>query len=154
MGESKTVALNRRARFDYEIEETIEAGIILKGSEVKSMRDGGVSLTEAYASQKGEHIVLYNAHIPPYKSANRFNHDPKRVRVLLLHKREISRLIGKIKQDRVTLIPLALYFNRRGIAKIELGVGHGKRKADKRETQKQRDWQRQKEQLFKNKDRS
>lgn len=149
MSKGKVVAVNRRARFDYAISETLEAGIILQGTEVKSMRTGGVSITESFAIAKGSDIILLNVHIPPYGPANRFNHDPKRQRVLLLNRKEISRLMGLIKQERVTLVPLSLYFNNRGIAKVELGVAKGKKNIDKRETIKQRDWQRDKHRLLK-----
>jgi SsrA-binding protein len=142
------VALNRRARFDYLVEETLEAGLQLTGTEVKSLRAGHASLAEAYAAEQGGEIFLINAHIPEYKSANRFNHEPRRPRKLLLHRRQVSRLIGQVKREGITLVPISIYFNARGIAKCELGVGKGKKKGDKRETEKARDWQRDKARLM------
>ncbi len=141
--ESKTIADNRRARFDYAIEDTIEAGMVLLGSEVKSLRVGGASLSDAYADQREDHIVLYNLHIPEYKPANRFNHEPKRARQLLLKKREYERLIGAIRRDGYTLVPLSLFFNKRGIAKCLLGLAKGKNKADKRESIRTRETNRE-----------
>lgn len=147
-GKSKVVAQNRRARHDYAIEQVFEAGIMLLGSEVKSLRSGGASLTEAYATdQKGE-LFLLNAHIAPYGAAKTFGHPPRRPRKLLMHGRELSRIIGAVRREGMTLIPLSIYFNARGIAKVSLGLAHGKRKADKREAIKERDWQRQKSRLL------
>ncbi|HKT16499.1 MAG TPA: SsrA-binding protein SmpB [Stellaceae bacterium] len=140
-GDERYVALNRRARHDYFIEDTIEAGIELTGTEVKVLRRGLGSIAEAYAAERGNEIVLVNAHIPEYPAA-RFNHEPRRPRRLLLHRREINRLLGGIKRDGVTVVPLSIYFNERGRAKVELGVAKGKRKADKRQAEKARDWQR------------
>jgi SsrA-binding protein len=140
-GDERYVALNRRARHDYFIESTIEAGIELTGTEVKVLRQGLGSIAEAYAAENGNEIVLINANIPEYPAA-RFNHLPRRPRRLLLHRREINRLLGAIKRDGITVVPLAIYFNERGRAKIELGVAKGKRKSDKREAEKARDWQR------------
>ena len=142
------VAQNRRARHDYFIEDTLEAGLVLTGTEVKSLRAGRASINEAYAAEEGGELYLLNAHIPEYAAASRFNHPPKRPRKLLLHKREAARLKGQIQREGYTLVPLNLYFNPRGIAKIELGLAHGKRKIDKRETEKKRDWQRQKARLM------
>ena len=142
------VAQNRRARHDYFIEDTLEAGLVLTGTEVKSLRAGRASINEAYAAEEGGELYLLNAHIPEYAAASRFNHPPKRPRKLLLHKREAARLKGQIQREGYTLVPLTLYFNPRGIAKIELGLAHGKRKIDKRETEKKRDWQRQKARLM------
>lgn len=140
-GDERYVALNRRARHDYFIEETIEAGIQLVGTEVKVLRQGLGSIAEAYAAEQGNEIMLVNAHIPEYPSS-RFNHAPRRPRKLLLRRREINRLLGAIKRDGVTVVPLSIYFNERGRAKIELGIAKGKRKSDKREAEKARDWQR------------
>lgn len=138
------VAQNRKARHNYLIEESLEAGLVLTGTEVKSLRQGRASIVEAYAGDEGGDLYLFNSHIPAYDAAGRFNHQPKRSRKLLLHRRELARLIGLIRREGYTLVPLSLYFNERGIAKVELGLARGKRKADKRETEKRRDWQRQK----------
>ncbi len=140
-GTERYVAQNRRARHDYLIEDTYEAGIALTGSEVKVLREGKASIAEAYAGDKGGDIFLFNANIPEYPAA-RFNHEPKRARRLLLHRREINRLLGRVSRDGMTLIPLAIYFNGRGRAKLSLGLAKGKRKADKREAEKTRTWQR------------
>src|SRR5688572_456363 len=148
---SKTVALNRKARHDYSIVDTLEAGIQLAGTEVKSLREGGVQITDAHAGEMRGELWLFNAHIPEYHGGNKFNHEPKRPRKLLVHKRELSRLIGAVAREGMTLVPLALYFNPRGIAKIELGLAKGKKKWDKRETEKSRDWQREKGRLLRSK---
>ena len=144
----RTVAQNRRARHDYFIEETLEAGIVLQGSEVKSLRRGQVSLNEAYAGEKGGELFLFNAHIAPYAAAMTFGHEAKRPRKLLLHTRQINKLTGAIQRAGMTLVPLAIYFNDRGIAKVSLGLARGKRKVDVRETVKAREWQRQKSRLL------
>ncbi len=123
-GDERYVALNRRARHDYFIEDTIEAGIELTGTEVKVLRQGLGSIAEAYAAQRDNEIVLVNAHIPEYP-ASRFNHEPRRPRRLLLHRREINRLLGGIKRDGITVVPLSIYFNERGRAKVELGIAKG-----------------------------
>jgi SsrA-binding protein len=138
------VAQNRRARHDYLITDTLEAGIILAGSEVKTLRLGQASIAESYAAERAGELFLFNAYIPIYKPANRFNHEERRARKLLVHRRERDKLLGSIKREGITIVPLGIYFNARGIAKIELGVAKGKRKADKRATEKARDWQRQK----------
>ncbi len=148
---SKTVALNRKARHDYSIEDTLEAGIQLAGTEVKSLRTGGVQITDSHAGEMGGELWLFNAHIPEYRGGNRFNHEPRRPRKLLVHKRELSRLIGAVTREGMTIVPLALYFNPRGIAKVELGLAKGKKKWDKRETEKKRDWQREKGRLLRSK---
>jgi SsrA-binding protein len=140
-GDEKYVALNRRARHDYLIESTIEAGMKLTGTEVKVLRRGLASIAEAYASDEGGEIFLINANCPEYPAA-RINHEPRRKRLLLLHRREINKLLGAIRREGMTVVPLAIYFNDRGRAKIELGLAKGKRKSDKREAEKQRDWQR------------
>lgn len=150
--EKKVVALNKRARFDYFIEDTIEAGIMLFGSEVKSLRSGKGSIVESYASdEKSDELFLINAFIPEYYEANRFNHNPRRPRKLLVRRRELNRLLIAIRRKGMTLIPLSLYFNERGMAKLELGLATGKKKSDKRDTEKERDWQREKGRLIRDK---
>jgi SsrA-binding protein len=141
-------ALNRRARHDYLIEDTLEAGLMLTGSEVKVLRQGHASIAESYATEQGGELWLINAHIPEYKSATRFNHEPRRPRKLLVHRKELNKLMGAIKREGVTLVPISIYFNARGIAKLELGLAKGKKKADKREAEKARDWQRDKARLM------
>lgn len=146
----KVVLQNRKARHDYTIEETIEVGLMLTGTEVKSLRAGGGSIKESYAGPKHETFYLFNSFIPEYQQAGKhLQHEPKRIRKLLLNKKEISRLIGLIKQEGVTLVPLTLYFNHRGIAKLSLALVKGKKQHDKRETIKQRDWDRQKARILK-----
>jgi SsrA-binding protein len=135
----KVVAVNKPAYFNYEILETIEAGIALLGSEVKSIRDGRVSLKDSFADVKGSEIILFHLHISPYEGANIFNHDPLRSRKLLLHRREIRRLTGKIKERGLTLIPTKIVFNDKGLVKIELGLAKGKKLYEKRATIKDRD---------------
>ena len=147
----RIAAQNRRARHDYIIESSIEAGLMLTGSEVKSLRAGKVSIKEAYARERDGEIWLINAHFSEYAPAAREGHEPKRPRKLLLHKREMNRLIGQVRREGYTLVPLKLYFNARGIAKLELGLARGKRQADKRETEKKRDWQREKARLMRDK---
>ena len=144
----RLVAQNRRARHDYQIEETFEAGLVLTGTEVKSLRTGRASIGESYASEEEGEFFLINANIPIYEAANRFNHEPKRPRKLLLKKREMAKLHGAAAREGYTLVPLRLYFTPRGIAKLELGLARGKRQVDKRETEKKRDWQRQKARLM------
>jgi SsrA-binding protein len=148
---AKLIAENRRARFDYFIEETYEAGMILTGSEVKSLREGRANIAESYASAEGGEIVLINADIPPFKHGNRFNHEPRRPRKLLLHKKEIGKLMGAVQREGQTLIPLKLYFNERGLAKLEIGVAKGKKLHDKRQATAERDWQRDKARLLRDK---
>jgi len=150
-GTQTLVAQNRKARHNYFIEESLEAGLALQGTEVKSLRQGRASIIEAYAAEQDGEIYLLNAQIPKYEAANRFNHEPKRPRKLLLHRREANRLIGLTKREGYTLVPLRLYFNERGIAKLELGLAKGKRQVDKRETEKKRDWQREKARLMREK---
>ena len=145
------VARNRRARFDYFIEETMEAGLILTGSEVKSLRSGKASIVESYASEEGGALWLINSHIPEYTGASHFGHAPRRHRKLLMRKREIQRLSGNLKRDGITLIPLEVYFNERGRAKLALGLAKGKKQVDKRETIKARDWKRDKARLMREK---
>ena len=145
----KVIAENRKARFNYAIEDTVEAGIVLTGTEVKSTRNGKTTIAESYADSKGGEIWLVNANIPEYLQANRFNHEPKRDRKLLLHKKQINKLIGATQRQGYTVIPLKIYFNDKGRAKVELGLGKGKKLHDKRETEKERDWNRQKSRILK-----
>jgi SsrA-binding protein len=147
----RVVAQNRRARFEYEIVETLEVGIILTGSEVKSLRLGTSSINESFAGEMEGEIFLFNANIPEYLQANRFNHEPKRPRKLLMRKRQLNKFLGAIRRKGLTLVPLKLYFNAKGRAKVELGLGRGKRTVDKRNTLKDRDWQRDKARLLRNK---
>ena len=135
----KIIAENRRARRDYFIEDVIEAGIMLTGTEVKALREGQANIAESYASPEDDAIWLINATIPEYSAGNRQNHEPKRRRKLLLHKREIARLTQAVERKGFTIAPLKLYFNERGIAKLELGLAQGKKLHDKRETVKDRD---------------
>ena len=139
----RIVADNRKARFNYEILDTVEAGIALTGTEVKSLRQGKATIGEAYAGPSGNELFLFNVYIPEYLQANRFNHETKRPRRLLLHRRQIDKLIGATQREGFTVIPLKIYFNERGRAKVELGLGRGKKLHDKRETEKKRDWERE-----------
>ena len=145
-------ALNRRARHDYLIEDTLEAGLVLHGTEVKSLRQGGASIAEAYADVQAGELFLVNANIPEYKASAHFNHQPRRPRKLLLHRKQVDRLLGAVKREGVTIVPLALYFNERGRAKVELGLARGKRKADRRQAERDRDWQRNKARLLRSRD--
>ena len=144
----KTVAENRRARFDYHIDETFEAGIALTGTEVKSLRFGEGSIAESYAEVRNGEVWLVNSNVPEFSHGNRFNHEPKRPRKLLMHEREIARLQGSVERKGMTLVPLSIYFNSRGRAKVELALARGKNVADKRQTVKDRDWQRQKSRVM------
>ena len=144
----KVVAENRRARHEYFINDVVEAGIMLTGTEVKALREGKANIAESYASPEDGAIWLINANIPEYSAGNRQNHAPKRPRKLLLHKSEIARLSQAVERKGFTLTPLRLYFNARGIAKLELGIGQGKKLHDKRTTSKDRDWSRQKQRLL------
>ena len=144
----KVVAENRKARFNYAIEDTVEAGLALSGTEVKSMRGGKATIAESYADARGSEIWLINANIPEYLQGNRFNHEPKRPRKLLLHRKQINKLIGAVDREGMTLIPLKLYFNERGRAKLQLAFAKGKKLHDKRETVKKRDWGREKGRLL------
>jgi len=148
-GARKVIIENRRARFDYEILETFEAGIALEGPEVKSLRQGRGNLQDAYASVDRGELYLVNAYIPEYLEANRFNHETRRPRKLLLHRREIDRLAGGVLRDGLTIVPLRLFFNPRGRAKAEIALARGKKLHDKRETEKQRSWAREKSRLLK-----
>ena len=141
-------AQNRKARHDYFIDENIEAGLVLAGSEVKSLRSGQGSLVDAWAGERDGELWMFSAYIPQYASAHEANYISRRPRKLLVHKRELNRLLAAIQREGVTLVPLAIYFNDRGIAKVDLGVARGKRKYDKRETAKKRDWDRQKARLL------
>lgn len=148
----RLAAQNRRARFDYFIEDTLEAGLMLTGTEVKSLRSGRASINEAYAGLDHGELYLFNAHIPEYMQAGRWlQHEVRRPRKLLVHKRELNKLMGAIKQKGVTLVPMTVYFNDRGIAKVQVGLATGKRKVDKRETEKERTWQRDKARLMREK---
>jgi len=143
------VAENRRARFDYEITDTLEAGIVLTGTEVKSLRQGKAQITESYASPERGELWLINSFIPEYLQANRFNHEEKRPRKLLVKKKELARLSQDVERAGNTIVPLKLYFNEQGRAKVLIGVGKGKKSYDKRETEKNRDWNREKARLLK-----
>ena len=144
----KILADNRRARYNYEIGDTVEAGIMLRGTEVKALREGKANIQDSYASPEDGAIYLINAYIPEYRAANRFNHESRRRRKLLLHKREIAKLTQAVQTKGVTLVPTKLYFNEKGIVKIELGIGKGKKIHDKRRTEKDRDWERSKARLL------
>ncbi len=145
---NKLVAQNRRARFDYFLLETFEAGLALRGTEVKSLRDGKGNIQESYAEPKNGEVWLINAYIPEYQSKMPFGHEERRPRKLLLHKREIAKMSDAVNKKGTTLVPVKIYFNERGIAKLELAIAEGKRKADKRETIKERDWQRDKARIL------
>jgi SsrA-binding protein len=145
----KLVAENRRARFDYAIEDTLEAGIQLVGTEVKSLRSGRANIAESYASAERGELWLINAHIPEYLQANRFNHEEKRPRKLLVNKKQLAKLSQDVERAGNTIVPLKLYFNEQGRAKLLIGVGKGKKSYDKRETEKNRDWNREKSRLLK-----
>jgi len=150
--ERRLAAQNRRARFDYFIDDTVEAGIVLVGTEVKSLRGGRASINESFAGHSQGDIWLFNAYIPEYQQAGRWlQHETKRPRKLLVHRRERDKLLGAILREGATLIPLSIYFNPRGIAKVELGLARGKKKADKREASKERDWKRDKARLMREK---
>jgi SsrA-binding protein len=144
----KVVAENRRARYDYAIEEDLECGIVLEGSEVKSLRQGQANIAESYASVEEGGLWLINSAIAPYAQARTFGHEERRRRKLLVSRRELARLWNASRREGMTLVPLVLYFNHRGIAKLKVAIAKGKKTVDKRETQKQRDWQRQKARLL------
>ena len=143
------IAENRKAKYNYEIREKIQTGIILTGTEVKSLRLGKASISEAYASETNGKLFLINSNIPIYEAANNFNHEPVRQRELLVSKKERNKLFGLIKKEGVTLVPLSLYFNKKGFAKVDLGISKGKKKQDKRESIKLREWNRQKSRIMK-----
>ena len=144
----KVIADNRKARFNYEIGEVVEAGIALTGTEVKSLRQGRANIAESYADAKGGEIWLVNANIPEYLQASRFNHAPKRPRKLLLHRRQINKLAAAVDREGMTIVPLKLFFNDKGRAKIELALGRGKKLHDKRESEKKRSWERERGRLM------
>ena len=148
---NKIVADNRKARFNYFIDEVMEAGIMLTGTEVKSLRSGRATIGESYAQTKGGEVFLINCYIPEYTEGNRFNHEPRRVRKLLLHKRQIEKLSKSVEREGMTIVPLKAFFNAKGRAKIELGLAKGKKLHDKRDTEKARDWQREKGRLLRDK---
>jgi SsrA-binding protein len=145
------IADNRRALFDYFLEDNIDAGMQLLGTEIKALRDGRANIAESYAAVEGREIVLINSDIPPYKQANRFNHEPRRHRKLLLHRKQIDKLIGAVQRDGRTIIPVRLYLNEKGKAKLEIALAKGKKLHDKREASAERDWQRDKARLLRDK---
>jgi SsrA-binding protein len=147
----KSVAENRQARYHYEIGDVFEAGMVLTGTEVKSLRTGKATIAESYASAERGELFLINATIPEYAGGNRFNHEPKRPRKLLMKAREIAKLKQGVEREGMTLVPLKVYFNDRGIAKLQLAIGKGKKLHDKRESEKQRDWNREKSRLMRDK---
>jgi SsrA-binding protein len=147
----KVAADNRKARFNYAIGEAFEAGIALTGTEIKSLRNGKATIAESYADAKDGEIWLVNSNIPEYLQANRNNHAPKRPRKLLLHKRQINKLIGAVEKEGMTIVPLKIYFNPRGMAKVEIALAKGKKLHDKRDTEKKRDWQRERGRLMRDK---
>lgn len=154
--EEKLIAQHKRARYDYEILESLEAGIMLLGSEVKSLRFGKTSINEAYAGEMADDptaIYLFNANISEYNNADKFGHDPKRPRKLLLKAREVKRLLGNVRKKGYTIVPLRFYFNQFGKAKLEIGLGRGKNLVDKRETIKERDWNREKSRVLRDNNR-
>ena len=148
---SKLIAENRRARFDYFLEDKVEAGIMLTGTEVKALREGRANIAESYVGVEGRDLALINAHIPEYGPANRFNHAPRRPRRVLLHRREIDKLIGAVKREGRTLVPTKLYFNDRGLVKLELALAKGKKAHDKRASESERDWKREQGRLMREK---
>jgi SsrA-binding protein len=145
----RVIAENRRARFDYAIEDDLECGIVLEGSEVKSLREGQANIAESYATVENGELWLVNGYIAPYAQAKTFGHEEKRRRKLLVSRKELSKLWNATQREGMTLVPLVLYFNHRGMAKIKIGIAKGKKLADKRETAAKRDWQRQKQRLLK-----
>ncbi len=151
-GGHRLAAENRKARFSYSIIDTWEAGIALTGTEIKSLRGGRSNITDAYAAPYGSDLVLYNCYIPEYLQANRFNHETRRPRRLLLHRKEINKLMGAVEREGLTIVPLDIHFNEKGRAKITLALAKGKNVADKRETEKERDWNREKQRIMKFRD--
>jgi len=145
---SKLIAENRRARFDFFLEDTVEAGLILTGTEVKALREGRANIAESYVGVEGRDLALVNAHIPEYGPANRFNHEPRRRRKLLLHRKQIDRLIGAAQRDGRTLVATKLYFNDKGLVKLEVAMARGKKAHDKRATEADRDWKREQGRLM------
>ena len=145
-------ARNRKARHNYFIESNIEAGIMLQGTEIKSIRNGRSSIEESYASEENGELYLVNAYIPEYQAGGRTQHETRRARKLLLHKKELSKMINAVNREGITIIPLSLYFNKRGMLKVDLGLAKGKRRYDKRQSEKQRDWKRDQARILRNKD--
>jgi SsrA-binding protein len=145
---SKLIAENRRARFDYFLDDAIEAGLILTGTEVKALREGRANIAESYVGVEGRDLALINANIPQYGPANRFNHEPRRIRKLLLHRKQIDKLMGAAQREGRTLIPTKLYFNDKGLVKLEVALATGKKNHDKRETEAARDWKREQGRLM------
>jgi SsrA-binding protein len=145
---TKLIADNRRARYDYFLDETVEAGLLLTGTEVKALREGRANIAESYVGVEGRELALINAHIPEYGPANRFNHAPRRIRKLLLHRKQIDKLIGAAQREGRTLIPTKLYFNDRGLVKLEVALASGKKAHDKRATEADRDWKREQGRLM------
>jgi len=144
-------AQNRKARYDYFITETVDAGIMLVGTEVKSLRQGKANITEAYAGQQDGELYLFNAYIPEYQSKTFFTHETRRPRKLLVHRRELRKLLASIGREGMTLVPLSIFFNERGLAKVQLGLAKGKKKQDRRAAEKERDWQREKSRVLRDK---
>ncbi|EER21583.1 MULTISPECIES: SsrA-binding protein SmpB [spotted fever group] len=147
----KVIAQNKKALFNYFIEERLEAGIVLKGSEVQSLRQGKASIEESHAADTGHEVFLYNCHITEYEKANRFNHSTRRPRKLLLHTKEIKKIIGRIRIKGYTLVALSMYFNKKNKVKVELGIAKGKKLHDKRESIKEKDWKRDQSRLIRQK---
>ena len=145
---TKLIAENRRARFDYFLDDKLEAGLMLTGTEVKALREGRANIAESYVGVEGRELALINAHIPEYGPANRFNHEPRRQRKLLLHRRELDKLIGAAQRDGRTLVPTRLYFNDRGLVKLEVALARGKKAHDKRAAESERDWKREQGRLM------
>jgi len=144
----KLIAENRRARFDYFLEDKVEAGLMLTGTEVKALREGRANIAESYAAAAGREIMLLNANIPEYGPANRFNHEPRRPRKLLLHRKQIDKMLAAIQRDGRTLVPTRLYFNEKGMVKLEVALAKGKKAHDKREVEADRDWKREQGRLM------
>lgn len=152
-GGRRLIAQNRKAFHNYHIEERFEAGLMLQGTEVKALREGRAQIAEAHAGDMGGELWLFNAHIPEFRGGNRYNHEPRRPRKLLLRRREIQKLLGAVRREGYTLVPLSLYFTQRGLAKAELGLARGKKQYDKRQATKERDWQRDKQRLLRSRTR-
>ncbi len=148
--ERKLVAENRRAKFDYFLEDSFEAGLVLTGSEVKSLRLGRANIAESYASAEGRELVLINGYIPEYPGANRFNHEPRRPRKLLLHRRQINKLLAAVQREGRTIVPVKLFFDEKGRAKLEIALAKGKKQHDKRAAEADRDWKRDQGRLMRN----
>ena len=144
----RVVAQNRKARHEFHVLETWETGIVLQGTEVKSLRAGKANLADAFATLSGGELWLFNMHVSPYEQGNRFNHDPLRPRKLLMHRSELRKLVGQVEQKGLTLVPLSMYFNSSGRAKVELAIARGKKMHDKRDTEKERDWKREQGRLL------